>query len=341
MEKRVIKIMRPHRIIYFLVLTSCAIFLGCEEHEIQNYQANQARRNISVGDSGAVSEFSYNPARSGAPKSDARQRFSDYFEAQPSKEIIDNFVEYETQGLPPSKTEAAQESLKKGDFQGYIEAYVNPVSSGCSPLESSELGDEFLPFRELTDIPIAGCGYKIRGFTKSDVKALCEGIAAACEADKPTCHVSNCTTASYLGIIEQMRTRSDWEEKKSEFTCRPPQGFGKAYRTYTEADGLRKLFNRHDLGNTKRISPSRLPEMKEKGWPSKGDALLLQRKSGSGHAVIFDKYEYDKSGKIKEVCYWSSNSRTKGAGKQCERISKMQFIDVGKVDNAQEVKSES
>jgi hypothetical protein len=56
-----------------------------------------------------------------------------------------------------------------------------------------------------------------------------------------------------------------------------------------------------------------------------GDILTLDRKNRSGHRTIFSRLDGDR------FCYWSSNTRTKGVGEQCESISNMTYVSVSRL----------
>lgn len=56
-----------------------------------------------------------------------------------------------------------------------------------------------------------------------------------------------------------------------------------------------------------------------------GDILTLDRKNGSGHRTIFSRLDGDR------FCYWSSNTRTKGVGEQCESMGNMTYVSISRL----------
>jgi hypothetical protein len=55
-----------------------------------------------------------------------------------------------------------------------------------------------------------------------------------------------------------------------------------------------------------------------------GDILKFDRVSGTGHSTVFKGIEGDK------FCYWSSNTRTRGPGVQCESISSLVDVSISR-----------
>tara|TARA_R110000868_G_scaffold248282_22_gene504755 strand:+ start:23946 stop:24935 length:990 start_codon:yes stop_codon:yes gene_type:complete len=199
--------------------------------------------------------------------------------------------------------------------------------------------DEY--FLSLTNEPPPQCGYKLSRFSQAEVNAICQAMDDAAN-DRPVgCHVSNCTTASYIGIIKILKTRENWAELKSNFTCRSP--FPATYLTFGQR-GPRWLASNFDLGESRRINISRsgaaqiLKDSFGEQFPRKGDPVLLQRNAANGntgHSVIFSHYESasgsevgaNSSETIDKVCYWSSNQSTRGSSNRCESISRLSFLD--------------
>lgn len=215
--------------------------------------------------------------------------------------------------------------------------------------------DEF--FNSIIDEPEPNCGYRLGGRRSPYPRSAADQFCAAMNDlahDRPVsaesrCHISNCTTASYLAIIQTMQTRSDWDEKKHLFEC--TSLWPAAYDKYKGPNGLLAFAQEYDLGASRRM-PLIGPEARGKtksqilqdffadGFPRKSDPVLLQRlptssfPSGSGHAVIFshfetadgEEYSSETSRPISKVCYWSSNGSTSGAGTRCEGIEIMQSL---------------
>ncbi len=209
--------------------------------------------------------------------------------------------------------------------------------------------DEF--FQSITGEPPTNCRYSMRMST-ANVQKICQAMDDLSN-DRPVresarCHVSNCSTASYLAMIQIAKTRSDWDQLQSRFTCSSP--FPAAYRLFVGPNGLQAFMQEYDLGSTRRIvirgsAESRSQKLQEDfsaGFPRKSDPILLQRDStrgGTGHAVIFSHFEtsggqeYDPSNpqQISKVCYWSSNQSTNGSSNRCENVSYMNFIDAAQL----------
>lgn len=203
-------------------------------------------------------------------------------------------------------------------------------------------------FASITNEPPPSCGYKLSKFSRSQVNAICAAMDAAANDRPVQCHVSNCTTASYIGIIKNLRKRDNWQSIKSRFTCSSP--FPETYLNYGQR-GPRWLASELDLGESRRISVSsnattrnqNLLENFTAGFPRRGDPVLLQRNArngNTGHSVIFSHFEAS-GGEIIEsangqtvakVCYWSSNSSTNGSANRCEAIEKMSFLDTAHIN---------
>lgn len=151
---------------------------------------------------------------------------------------------------------------------------------------------------------------------------------------------SHCTIASYQAILYKIRHSSHWDrpEIKSAFSsC--SSGAESPYGLYLGSDGLRNLFEKYQLGNTKVIQPGELAQYEKQGWPSEGDPILFQRhmvwkgrEQITGHSAIFTRY-MKKNDQITHICYWSSNTSTDGYGEKCEIIDykKMINLHVGKI----------
>ncbi|MBH49084.1 MAG: hypothetical protein CME71_13025 [Halobacteriovorax sp.] len=195
--------------------------------------------------------------------------------------------------------------------------------------------DEY--FLSLTNEPPPQCGYKLSRFSRSEVNAICQAMDDAAN-DRPVgCHVSNCTTASYIGIIKILKTRDNWSELKSNFACSSP--FPRTYLTFGQR-GPRWLASEFDLGESRRVTAGaqNLKSSLQEGFPRKGDPVLLQRNArngNTGHSVIFSHYENasgstvgsDSTETIAKVCYWSSNQSTNGSSNRCESIDRLTFLD--------------
>lgn len=282
--------------------------------------------------------------------------------------------------MPDTLGPSEVDKVMSGDIGGAIDESVSPVDPKCKPssdqpgvtrpwtaeelerirqaeeekerLEAGlaaddafEVDDDF--FKQLIKAPPKQCGYKLSRFSRPQVQAICDAMTAVIEDRPVQCHVSNCTTASFLGVLKLLKTRKDFPQMKDQFMCRSP--FPKAYLTYATKN-IRGFVQEYGLGETRRMRltgglESRSNQLKqniEAGFPKKGYPLLLQRdqsRSNSAHSVIFSHFQtadgkpYVKGqpGTIAKVCYWSSNQSTRGSGNRCETISYMQFIDTARI----------
>ncbi len=205
--------------------------------------------------------------------------------------------------------------------------------------------DEF--FRSITGEPPPNCQYSLR-INQTNVNKICQAMDDLANdrpvRDSAKCHVSNCSTASYLAMIQIAKSRSDWSSIQNRFTCRTP--FPAAYRLFVGPNGLQAFMQEYDLGDARRIRlsgnassrSSKLQNDFAQGFPRKSDPILLQRdqtKGGTGHSVIFSHFETSSGStynpespeQISKVCYWSSNQGTRGTSNRCENVSYMSFID--------------
>lgn len=205
--------------------------------------------------------------------------------------------------------------------------------------------DEF--FRSITGEPPPNCQYSLR-INQTNVNKICQAMDDLANdrpvRDSAKCHVSNCSTASYLAMIQIAKSRSDWSSLQSRFTCSRP--FPEAYRLFVGPNGLQAFMQEYDLGDARRIrlsgnAASRSTKLQSdfaEGFPRKSDPILLQRdqtKGGTGHSVIFSHFETSSGStynpespeQISKVCYWSSNQGTRGTSNRCENVSYMSFID--------------
>lgn len=242
------------------------------------------------------------------------------------------------------------QTITPEDLEASYEAKVELEENLTTADNTFDDVDEF--FRSITTEPPPNCRYKLKGFTTAEVRKICRAMDAIAK-DQPIneddlCHVSNCTTASYLAIIKIAKSRSDWDRIKSRFTCTSP--FPAAYRMFGGPNGLRAFAAEYGLGESRRLVLSGNADRRSEklktdfaaGWPKKSDPILLQRDDSKGrtaHSVIFSHYEtasgenFDPSNPqtISKVCYWSSNLGTRGTSNRCEPISYLSFIDAAQI----------
>lgn len=180
----------------------------------------------------------------------------------------------------------------------------------------------------------SNCGYKFgrrgHGLNGADLRKTCRAVNNILDKghDSSACFPSNCSTATWLALAKRLRNHP---RMKTKMRCRPPRSFGSNYAMFVGSFGLKKFIERNHLGRYRQIgSRSKLEELAKKGWPKKGDFIQYDRRLGrraTGHAAQFHSFKR-QNGKIKKICYWSSNRGTRGVGIQCENIGR-NFISLG------------
>lgn len=78
---------------------------------------------------------------------------------------------------------------------------------------------------------------------------------------------------------------------------------------------FRDAWNSNGYGNGKLMEFLGGQNFTDRASAKKGDFMKMDRSNGSGHTTIFSHFEGNK------VCYWSSNSSTRGVGTKCESLS--------------------
>lgn len=78
---------------------------------------------------------------------------------------------------------------------------------------------------------------------------------------------------------------------------------------------FRDAWNSNGYGNGKLMELLGGQNFTDRASAKKGDFMKMDRSNGSGHTTIFSHFEGNK------VCYWSSNSSTRGVGTKCESLS--------------------
>lgn len=198
-------------------------------------------------------------------------------------------------------------------------------------------------------------GYQLRnksirspkGWTRSDWRNYCKGIDNIIAGKPVGCQVTHCTSASFFGILKKVRLRDDFNVQKTfvsrngkrirgslkeMFQCKGSSSYGIAYDIYNAGYGLKNLMEKMQLGEYKQFSNMKRLEQNEKYF-KRGEPVHIDRKNGSGHAVIFDRFK-KSNGKITHICYWTSNSSTRGTGDKCESLgNRMKFLGVGNYDS--------
>ncbi|MCB9062540.1 MAG: hypothetical protein H6622_13540 [Halobacteriovoraceae bacterium] len=267
--------------------------------------------------------------------------------------------------------------ISSGQIAEIVDGYVNPKYH-CEYLTNKErdimltakeeyekglpkesvykVSENDFSVKNLSSDPPANCGYKSgnsekgQGFKRNETNKVCQAMNDVITGVQTKCHLSNCTTASFLAIIKILKQRSDFEKKYLHLLeCKKP--FPRFYLDYGQAN-LIKFTADYELGKTARIeipykdSPKSISDTIKnqfaKGIPQSTDALKLDRNETvfyAGHAAIFSHFKTDdgkiyngnQKGIITEVCYWSSNYNTNGSGARCEkltRIGSMQFARI-------------
>jgi hypothetical protein len=175
------------------------------------------------------------------------------------------------------------------------------------------------------------CGYSFPDWKGAYSRAFKPNVFAVLAGKKPNCHVSNCSTASYLALVEAIRGTEHEKKLQGKFKMGGPLYAKFVY----EGNMIENVFGpgEFNLGSFEKINrmdEATITDFEARGWPSPGDFLILNRRNGSGHSVVFSHYQ--GTGNTREVCYWSSNRGTKGMGVQCEQTRKMGSIHAGRVE---------
>tara|TARA_Y100000768_G_scaffold388163_1_gene382544 strand:- start:21915 stop:23138 length:1224 start_codon:yes stop_codon:yes gene_type:complete len=197
------------------------------------------------------------------------------------------------------------------------------------------------------------CGYQT-GFSQAQLTEICRARNAVIDdtATNPEslryCHPSNCTTASYLGIVNLLKTQPNYDEIKDQLKCRMNAsdefaGWGPIYGKYILGGGLRQVADhlRENFGiqtethsssiahNTSLASAtSELDSLASRGIPTTGDPIQIDR-SRSGHAAIFGQYRRDSAGTITHVCYWTSNQGADGTAAMTSGYNAVRDGEIG------------
>ncbi len=176
-----------------------------------------------------------------------------------------------------------------------------------------------------------GCRYDAR-LKGPKVNAFLDSILNPKKGPENTCITTMCTSASYAVFLLTLR------EMQSK--GRLPLDVNIEELGHTRSKGW-KYFNdmarpdlamtELDIGRGKMINKSEINDCSNKNWPSAGDFVQFWRSNSSGHSVIFSNYLKNEAGENIGVCYWSSNSETKGLSHRCEALDKIQKIIVGRI----------
>lgn len=176
-----------------------------------------------------------------------------------------------------------------------------------------------------------GCGYTFRGWSNQDSRNFKPNIHAVANGRIPNCHESNCSTATYLALIEAIRGTPHEKRLKGKINFGGP-----LYKSFvTEPNMIERTFgpgpfNLGSFQKVQRTDEKTIANYQSKGWPSAGDFVVVNRKNGSGHSVVFSHYQ--GSGSNRQMCFWSSNKGTNGMGVQCERTGSFASFHIGRIE---------
>jgi hypothetical protein len=208
--------------------------------------------------------------------------------------------------------------------EGFSEARGGASARARGENAESIEGGEFL--NRLREYP-QECGYAFNNWNSERLQQLDQAIESATSGGEIPCHPSDCATASYLALIERLQGTPHFESLDF-------QRSGQLYRRFvTEANSVERTFASPPtglgLGEFRAITPNQIDSQQGEGWPQEGDFVLLNRSNRTGHMTVFSHFE--GSGSNRQICYWSSNRGTNGMGMQCEQMSRMSSIHVGRV----------
>lgn len=205
------------------------------------------------------------------------------------------------------------------------DSFVTPSEPGERPLRGSTL------LEYVRDNYPGNCGYTFRGWSNQDSRNFRPNIEAVAQGRIPRCHESNCSTATYLALVEAIRGTEHEERLRNQLHMGGP-----LYESFVIRPNMientfgRDPFNLGPYQKMERTDEATIRQYQESGWPSPGDFLILNRRNGTGHSVLFSHYQGE--GSNRQVCYWSSNRGTNGMGMQCERMSRMASVHMGRVE---------
>lgn len=79
------------------------------------------------------------------------------------------------------------------------DSFVTPREPGERPLRGATL------LEYVRDNYPENCGYTFRGWSNQDTRNFRPNIEAVAQGRLPRCHESNCSTATYLALVEAIR----------------------------------------------------------------------------------------------------------------------------------------
>jgi hypothetical protein len=143
-------------------------------------------------------------------------------------------------------------------------------------------------------------------------------------------HHSMCTSAIFLAFLSQARRWKEEGRITDQQFAEWASLSGPVYRGLNIAAQPDELVRQLGVGQGASFTGDQLPQ---KDWPKENDFVQIWRTRPpvSGHSVVAAGQLTDINGANIGLCYWSSNSETKGYGFQCERYAGMERILVGRL----------
>ncbi len=141
----------------------------------------------------------------------------------------------------------------------------------------------------------------------------------------PNGKISHCTSATAAGFYKYMadlHNAGKLQLQSKHIALLNGKHFERALNgnTYSMAALNQILGGRNVRGRGNRANI-----MNALRWAKPGDVLKIGRNNRTGHSTFFQGISGDK------VCYWSSNTKTRGVGTQCEPISGFYEVAVSRL----------
>lgn len=138
---------------------------------------------------------------------------------------------------------------------------------------------------------------------------------------------SHCSSFSRTAFLKQLADLHNSGQMKLEERHVKFLGGKEVFEaTYGNTMSMAALYQ--ELGGTTLYGEGRRADMVRVLQQAKpGDSLQIGRKNGTGHNTFFDAIDWKKG----EVCYYSSNGKTKGAARQCESFGVLSQVAVARL----------
>ena len=179
---------------------------------------------------------------------------------------------------------------------------------------------------KLGDKAPKNCGYAWKDFNVPEFRQV---VTKLLDQDVVACSKSMCTSAAFLALVEKAKALHQANKISDAVFRELTTPFGKAYQILNTSAEPNQLLEKYGLGSGHVIYPA---ESKTKEWdiPQAGDITQIWRTNNSGHSVVFKGFlDKDGDGKNDHICYWSSQTRTKGYGNVCEKLTSVDRLLVG------------